>query len=146
MLDTLLKKLKGGGEAPALTADEAHVAVAALLVIAAHADHNYEEVERDQIERVLAACYNLDTAAAARLRAEGEAAEAASMDIYKFTSAVKLSVPYEERAAVLEAMWRVVLSDNRREAHEEALMRRVCDLIGLDPRESIDARRRVQSG
>jgi uncharacterized tellurite resistance protein B-like protein len=43
-------------------------------------------------------------------------------------------------------MWRVVLSDNRREAHEETLMRRVCDLIGLDPRESIDARRRVQIG
>ena len=30
--------------------------------------------------------------------------------------------------------------------HEEALMRRVADLIGLDPRESIEARQRAQAG
>jgi uncharacterized tellurite resistance protein B-like protein len=57
---------------------------------------------------------------------------------------VKKHVPYEERAAVVEAMWRVVLADGVREQHEEALMRRVADLIGLDPRESIEARRRVE--
>lgn len=146
MIDGLIKKLMGAGEPAPLTSDEAHVAVAALLVIAAHADHDYEEVERAQIEAALAARYGLDPAAAARLRAEGEAAEAAAMDVYKFTSAVKKSVAHEERAAVIEAMWRVVLANGEREQHEEALMRRVTDLLGLDPRDSIEARRRVLGG
>jgi uncharacterized tellurite resistance protein B-like protein len=147
MLKSLLNRLSGRPEDDrALPDDDARTVVAALLVIAAHADHDYEEVERAQIERVLGERYGLNPAAAAALRAEGEAAVAASVDHYRFTARVKAGIADEERAAVLEAMWRVVLSDNRREAHEEALMRRVCDLIGLDPRESIDARRRVQIG
>lgn len=145
MLSSLLKRLSGGGDDTPLAADETRVAVAALLVIAAHADHAYADVERTQIERVLADRFKLSAEAAAGLRVEGEAAEQAAMDIYKFTSLIKRLIPYEERASVLEAMWRVVLADASRDMHEETLMRRVTDLLGLDPRESIDARRRVQA-
>jgi uncharacterized tellurite resistance protein B-like protein len=143
MISGLWKKLTGDADAP-LTQDESRLAVAALLVIAANADHAYDDVERAQIERVLATRYELDAAAAHALRIEAEAAEAAAMDLYRFTSRVKQHIPYEERAAVIEAMWRVVLADGEREMHEEALMRRVTDLLGLDPRDSIDARKRVE--
>lgn len=142
MLSGLLRKLTG--DAGPLTKDESRVAVAALLVIAAHADHHYEDVERAQIERVLADRYGLDAAAAAALRADGEEAERSAMDLYRFTSRIKQDIAYEERAAVIEAMWRVVLADGVREKHEETLMRRVTDLLGLDPRDSIEARRRVE--
>ncbi len=146
MLSSLLRKLTGESADEALTRDESRVAVAALLVIAAHADHKYEDVERMQIERALAARYGIDAAAAAALRAEGEEAERASMDLYRFTSRVKQHIPHEERAAVIEAMWRVALADGERDKHEETLMRRVTDLLGLDPRDSIEARRRVEAG
>ena len=112
---------------------------------AAHADHHYADIERVHIERALADRYGLDDAAAAALRAQGEAAEQASVDIYRFTSLVKAGVPHEERSALIEAMWRVVLADAEREQHEEALMRRVTDLLGLDPREGIEARQRAQA-
>jgi uncharacterized tellurite resistance protein B-like protein len=145
MLADLLRRLAGRPENDTLLpSEDQRVAVAALLVIAAHADHNYVDVERAQIERVLADRYGLDPAAAAALRAQGEAAEDASVDLYRFTSLVKAGVPYEERAAVIEAMWGVVLADAGRDHHEEALMRRVTDLLGLDPRESIEARQRAQ--
>jgi uncharacterized tellurite resistance protein B-like protein len=147
MLADLLRRLAGRPENDTLLpAEDQRVAVAALLVIAAHADHDYLEVERAQIERVLADRYGLDAAAAAALREQGEAAESASVDLYRFTSLVKAGVPYEERAGVIEAMWRVVLSDAGRDHHEDALMRRVTDLLGLDPRESIQARQRAQAG
>lgn len=145
MIADLLRKLTGDAGASALTRDESRVAVAALLVIAAHSDNEYEEVERTQIDRVLAARYGLNPAAAAALRAEGEDAERASLDLYRFTSVVKKDIAYEERAAVIEAMWRVALADGVREKHEETLMRRVADLLGLDPRDSIEARRRVEA-
>jgi len=147
MLVDLLRRLRGRPEDDgALPTDDQRIAVAALLVIAAHADHDYADAECAQIDRVLAQRYGLSPADAARLRAEGEAAEAAASDVYRFTALVKQGVPHEERASVLEAMWRVVLADGAREMHEEALMRRVTDLLGLDPRESLAARRRVQSG
>jgi len=144
MISSLLRKLTGESVEGPLTQDESRVAVAALLVIAAHADHAYEEAECAQIERVLAERYGLNPAQAAALRAEGEEAERASLDLYRFTSTVKKHIPYEERAAVVEAMWRVALADGVREKHEETLLRRVTDLLGLDPRESIEARRRVE--
>jgi len=143
MLKDLLKRLSGENAAP-LSSEDARIAIAALLVIAAHADHHYHDAERAMIERVLADRYQLDADAARKLREEGEAAEQASMDLYKFTSLIKQTIEYDQRITVLEALWRVVLADNDREAHEETLMRRVTDLLGLDPRESVDARRRVQ--
>lgn len=142
MFSDLLKRLTGNDEAP-LKPDETRVAIAALLVLAANADGDYAEVEKAQIERVLADRFALNESQAAALRADGEAAELASMDMYKFTSLIKRLIPYEERASVLEAMWRVVLADSVRHMDEETLMRRVTDLLGLDPRESVEARRRV---
>jgi uncharacterized tellurite resistance protein B-like protein len=146
MLADLLRRLAGRPEDDRLLPEEdQRIAVAALLVIAAHADHDYAEAERAQIDLVLAQRYKLAAAAAAALRVQGEAAEAAASDLYRFTSLIKKGVPHEERSAVIEAMWRVVLADDRREMHEEALMRRVTDLLGLDSRDSVEARRRAQS-
>lgn len=143
MIATLLRKLKGEAEGEPLSKREERVAVAGLLVSAAHADHDYKEAERTQIERVLATRYELDPAAAAALREEGEVAEAAAADLYRFTALIKREIAHEERAAVLEAMWRVVLADSEREKHEDALMRRVTDLLGLDSRDSVNARQRA---
>jgi len=146
MLADILRRLSGRPENDALlAADDQRIAVAALLVIAAHADQNYAEIERVHIERALAERYGLDAAGAAALRVQGEAAEQASVDFYRFTSLVKAGVPYEERAAVLEIMWRVILADAQREPHEDALMRRVTDLLGLDLRDSVEARHRAQA-
>lgn len=146
MLSDLLRRLAGRPDNDALLPPEdQRIAVAALLVIAARADDTYEDVERTQIERALAARYSLDPEAAAALRGQGEAAEAGSVDLYRFTSLVKAGVPYEERSAVIEVMWRVVLADSVREQHEDTLMRRVTDLLGLDPREGVEARQRAQA-
>jgi uncharacterized tellurite resistance protein B-like protein len=145
MLADLMRRLAGRPEDDAvLPGEDQRIAVAALLVIAAHADHDYAEAERAQIDHVLAQRYGLSAAAAAALRAQGEAAEAAASDLYRFTALVKKGVPHEERHAVLEAMWRVVLADDHREMHEEALMRRITDLLGLDSRDSVQARQRAQ--
>ncbi|MGD9979215.1 MAG: TerB family tellurite resistance protein [Hyphomonadaceae bacterium] len=146
MLADLLRRLGGRPEDDGVLAPEdQRIAVAALLVIAAHADHDYADAERAQIEHVLAQRYKLAADAAAALRMQGEAAESAASDLYRFTSLVKKGVPHEERHGVIEAMWRVVLADDRREMHEEALLRRVTDLLGLDSRDSVEARRRAQT-
>ena len=146
MLADFLRRLAGRPDNDSLLpAEDQRVAVAALLVIAARADHNYVDVERTQIERALADRYALDPEAAAKLRADGEAAEHASVDLYRFTSLIKAGIPHEERTSVIEVMWRVVLADSEREQHEDALMRRVTDLLGLEPRDSVDARHRAQA-
>lgn len=143
MLSSLLKRLAGAATSQPLDADDARTAVAALLVMAAHADHDYADSERTQIEQVLALRYGLNHAEAAALRAEGEAAEAAAVDLFRFTTLIKEAVPHDERTGVLEALWQVALADGARERHEDALIRRLTDLLGLTDRDSALARQRV---
>jgi uncharacterized tellurite resistance protein B-like protein len=141
-----IQKLVTRPEEVAASQSDARLAVAAVLVMAARADHAYEDAERATIENVLSARYSLARPDAARLRVEAEAAEEAAMDHYQFTRAIKLAVPYEERVSVLEALWKVVLADAGRDPNEDALMRQLTDRLGLSPMESAQARQRAAAG
>ncbi len=142
MID-LFRKLTGTkGSAPLAKADE-RAALAAILVEAAHADGTYDAEESARITRVLATRYGLSAAEAAALRAEGEAALAESLDLVRFTRAVKKAVPHEERVGVIEAVWEVIYADGVREMHESALIRQLCGLLHIEDREAGLARQRV---
>lgn len=127
---------------PASQADE-RAALAALLVEAAHADGTYDAEESARIARVLAARFDLSPAAAAALRAEGEAAQAEAVDLVRFTRAVKEAVAHEDRIGVIEAVWEVIYADGVREMHESALIRKLCGLLHIEDREAGLARQRV---
>jgi uncharacterized tellurite resistance protein B-like protein len=135
--------LGSGAAASQASPEDARRAVAAVLVLAAKADHAYEVAEQAMIDAVLAERYGLDPAAAKALREEGEAAEDAALDHYQFTKAIKAAVPHEERVGVVEALWRVVLSDAARDPQEDTVMRQLVDRLGLSPMESAQARQRA---
>ena len=127
----------------ALPPADARLALAALLVRIARSDGDYAAEEIARIDRILAARYGFDAAAAADLRRQAEALEAAAPDTVRFTRAIKEAVPHDERAAVLEALWEVVLADGVRDAQENALMRLAADLLGIGDRDSHILRQRV---
>jgi len=61
----------------------------------------------------------------------------------RFTRAIKDAVPYEERLGVIEALWSVVLADGVREQEEDALLRLIASLLGVNDMDSAQARQRV---
>lgn len=117
-------------------------AVAALLVEAARADENYTDKEKAIITRTLSKAFSLDEAAAAALRASGEAAQTAALDIQRFTRLAK-TMTTDEKISFVESLWEIVLSDGERDPFEDALIRRICGLIYLDDKESGAARARI---
>lgn len=119
------------------------VALAALLVEAARTDGDYADVERRQIDRVLADRFGLGPAEVAALRAEGETVQAGAVDLVRFTRIVKDAVPYDERIGVIEALWDVVYADGARDIHESALIRKLCGLLYVEDRDAGLARQRV---
>ena len=140
MFTQLLRRLA----APAPPArPESQVALAALLVRLAQADGIYAPSEAAQIDRLLAQRFALSPFAAAALRAQGEALEADAADTVKFTRALKAAVPLEDRAALMETLWSVVLVDGARAAEEDREMRMVASLLGLSDRDSALARQRA---
>jgi uncharacterized tellurite resistance protein B-like protein len=144
MLDRLLSILSGAQDVPEDEGQTAgRVAVAAVLVEAARADDVYLDAERAMIDRVLCERYGLTPPEAAALRADGETAQAEAVDLVRFTRAIKDAVPHEDRVSVIEAVWRVILSDDDRHPDENALMRRIGGLLYVPDREVGLARQRV---
>lgn len=145
MFDRLLKSLLAPAPEP-LDITDARLALTALLVRIARSDNDYAPAEVAEIERVLAQRYGLDESGVAALLAEAEALEAEAPDTVRFTRAIKQAVALDDRMAVVEAGWAVVLADGERASEENALMRSVAGLLGISDRESNAARLRVAKG
>ena len=118
-------------------------AMAALMVRIAKSDDEYSAAEIARIDAVLGLLYKLTADQAATLRQTAEALEAEAPDTVRFTRAIKEEVPYEERFNVVRALWQVVLADGARDAEEDALMRLLASLLGVNDRDSALARQRA---
>ena len=73
----------------------------------------------------------------------GYKVEAEAPDMVRFTRAIKDAVAYEDRLAVVEAAWTVVLADGARAQEENALMRLIASLLGVSDVDSARARQQV---
>ena len=122
------------------------MALTALLVRIARTDGAYIQTEIDRIDAITSLRYSLTPEAAAKLRQDAETLESEAPDTIRFTRAIKDAVAYEDRLAVIESLWQVVLADGAREDEEDALLRLVSSLLGINDRDSALARQRVSRG
>ena len=143
MFGDFLKRLTAETPDP-LDQTDARLALTALLVRIARTDGDYAAEERDRIDRIAAERYGLSPFEVTKLRGDAEVLESEAPDTVRFTRAIKDAVPYEERAAVIEALWSVVLADGERDSYENALMRMVAPLLGISDKDSALARQRVE--
>ena len=104
---------------------------------------DFSDEERARIDRIAATRYGLSPFEASKLRGEAEQLEAEAPDTVRFTREIKDAVPYEERIKVIEALWQVALADGERDQSEDALLRLVSSLLGVNDRDSALARQRV---
>ncbi|WGW03389.1 tellurite resistance TerB family protein [Tropicibacter oceani] len=143
MFGDFIRRLTAPQPVP-LDDSDARLALTALLVRVARADGSYDETEATRIDRIVRARYGLSPFEATKLRNEAESLEAEAPDTVRFTRAIKDAVPFEDRLGVIEALWQVVLADGVREAEEDALLRLVSNLLGINDRDSALARQRVE--
>ena len=118
-------------------------AMAALMVRIAKSDDDYAIAECERIDAILSVLYSLSATEASALRLQAETLEADAPDTVRFTRAIKEEVPYEERFDVVRALWQVVLADGERDHEEDALMRLLASLLGVNDRDSAIARQRA---
>ncbi len=144
MVADFFKRMLRASEPAELRQDDARAAIAAVLVMAARADGVYDAAEREVVDKALMQRFALGMEDARALRAQGEEAESESIDIYQFTKAIRTAIPHEDRIAIVEALWSVVLADGERDPHEDSLMRQLVDRLGLSPMDSALARQKVQ--
>lgn len=143
MFADFLKRLTAPAPAP-LEDSDARLALSALLVRVARADNDYSPAERSRIRSIISERYGLNEADCDGLLVDAEVLEAEAPDTVRFTRAIKNAVAYDDRLAVVEALWKVVLADGARAKEEDALLRMVANLLGITDMDSAQARKRLE--
>ncbi|MEM6610624.1 MAG: TerB family tellurite resistance protein [Pseudomonadota bacterium] len=143
MFGELLRRMSAPDPDP-LDDGDARLALAALLVRIARSDGAYDASEVKRIDTLLSKRYGLGPFEVASLRKDAEILEEEAPDTVRFTRAIKDAVPYEDRAQVVEGLWEIVLADGERDDEEDALMRLVAPMLGINDRDSALARQRAE--
>lgn len=144
MFADFLKRLTAPDPAPLPDVD-VKLALSALLVRVARSDGDYDSDEIARIDRILATRYALSPFEATALRRDAEQLESEAPDTVRFTRSIKDAVPHENRVAVIEALWEVVLADGIRDHEEDTQLRLMSSLLGINDRDSALARQRVKA-
>ncbi len=125
--------------------DENHlslISVAALLIHSAKIDENFTEKEKAIIKNALiemgANRDNLD-----KIIEDAEIKEKDSNQILEFTKEVK-NKNLDEKKLVIEALWKIIYSDEQADMYETNLMRRLSGLLYLDPKVVGDIKQKIK--
>lgn len=108
---------------------ELRMAVALLLLDVARADSRVTGDEQRVARRLLERYFPIsqDQSQALVEAAQRQAERATSL--YPFTSLIKRECDVEERARIIEMLWKVSRADGRVDPHEEHLIRKVAELL-----------------
>ena len=119
------------------------ISVAALLIHSAKIDENFTEKEKLIIKKALiemgANQENIN-----EIIKEAELKEKDSNQILEFTKEVK-NKNIEEKKIVIEALWKIIFSDQNADMYETNLMRRLSGLLYLDPKIVGDIKEKIKS-
>jgi uncharacterized tellurite resistance protein B-like protein len=110
-------------------AERVALAMAALLVEAARADHRVEEQELEELATLLALRLNLDADTAADLLRRALEAVERSVSLYEFTRPLHETFDYAQKEEFVRMLWRVALADRRLDKYEDYLIGKVSELL-----------------
>ncbi len=140
---SFLKDLPGGSDERTHGEDDPRVAASALLYHVMNADGVRQDSEWERFKAVLAQTYSVTGADLDRLARAGEKADNEAIDLYAFTRVLKRHLDAEGRKAFISLMWDIVYADGELHELEDNVVWRVAELIGVERRDRIEARRRA---
>lgn len=128
----------------AFAAEDYRVAAAALLVHVAHVDGAVDPAEQIRLRSLVEQRFGLDPARAHQLIMQASADEREAVDLYHFTSVLKRNLDETARQNVVEALWDMAYADGKLDELEESVVARVAELLGVSPRQRVEARQRAE--
>lgn len=134
-----------GGSSPVLSDHQKQLAVAALLVEVAMADHQFSEVEMNNLAVILERKFSLSNDELTELigLAKNETNHATSL--HQFTQLINQYCTTEEKFKLMKAMWEMAYADGNLDKYEDYIIRKVADLIYVPHSEFIRAKSLVKA-
>lgn len=122
------------------------LAACALLVELAHADDEFTDEERKHLESAVQRQFGLDAPEAQRLLALAEQERKQAVDLWQFTNLIAENYSVGQKMVLAEIMWGVAHSDGKLAGREDYLMRKIFNLLRLEPGYLAEARKRAEGG
>ena len=122
--------------------DVSLIAVCSLLIHSAKIDENYTEKEKAIISEALMQLGSNKKDLNFILE-EAEKIEQDSNQILDFTKKVK-NISEDEKKIIIEALWKIIYSDENADVYETNLMRRLSGLLYLDNKVVGDIKEKVK--
>ncbi len=116
------------------------VAAAALMFEVMWADQQIELSELDETKAHLVSIFNLDPESVDEIVQETKILHGDSVGLHPFTRAINETVSAEDKFRIVEALWRIALSDEQVDALEEHMIRKISDLLYVSHRDFIRAK------
>jgi len=118
---------------PAQARKDIRLAACALLLELAHADSEFTEDEQRHLEAAVRRQFGLDAEEAEKLLALAEEERRQAVDLWQFTSLVADTYSVGQKMVLAEIMWGLVYSDGDLAGKEDYLMRKISNLLRLEP-------------
>lgn len=116
------------------------IAAAVLLLEMAHADNAHDPAEYDEIRRQLRGHFHLSDGEVEELIAAAAPEAESAVSLYQYLKTLNEGLDAAEKREVLEMLWRVAYADDQLDAHEEALLRELAELLYLPHTEFLKAK------
>ena len=122
--------------------DNSLIKIAALLIHAAKIDQNYSPIEKDMIKKTI---INLgaNNTNINKIINDAENIEENSNQILDFTKEIK-NMDNQKKIEIIEALWRIIYSNNEADIYEANLMRRLAGLLYIDAKVMGDIKNKIK--
>ena len=125
------------------SAPDIRLAACALLLELAQADDEFTDDERQHLESAIRRQYGLGQAEAEKLIELAQEARDEAIDLWQFTNLIAENYSLGQKMVLAEIMWGLVYSDGDLAAKEDYLMRKICNLLRIEPGYLAEARKRA---
>ena len=131
---------------PAAGNRDVRLAACALLLELAHADDDFAEHERAHLRSAVRRQFGLDAGQSEELLSLAEKERAEAVDLWQFTSLIREHYSKGQKMVLVEIMWGLVYADGELVSREEQLMRKICNLLDIEPGYLAQLRKRAEDG
>ncbi|HUP64773.1 MAG TPA: TerB family tellurite resistance protein [Thermoanaerobaculia bacterium] len=120
------------------------LATASVLLETAYADDSFSLKEREGLVAYLSERFALTDDDASDLVETAEEHRQSTIDHFAMTNVLRQNMPLPDRVEIVKEMWRLVYRDGQLHNHENYLVRKLANLLGLEHHVMIDAKLEVQ--
>ena len=123
-------------------AKDIRLAACALLLELANADDEFTDDEKQHLDSAVRRQFGLGGTEAEQLLELAQNAREEAVDLWQFTNLIAENYSTGQKMVLAEIMWGLVYSDGELASKEDYLMRKICNLLRIEPGYLAEARKR----